>query len=67
MKEDYIEYQVCYKSYYRVSGQVVKYHKSKVEFSKDINKAVKREISDILQKAPTNGICTYLAARLLIT
>lgn len=46
--------------YCAVLGQPVNYHKSKVQFSKGVLNADRKEILQILQIAPTSNIRTYL-------
>lgn len=54
------KHQIHHGSLLKISGQSVNYHKSNIQFSKGINKALKTEITDILQITSTNSIGTYL-------
>lgn len=46
--------------YYKVSSQLVNYHKSTTRFSKGINNVERKESLDILQITAINTIGTYL-------
>lgn len=51
----HISYQFC-----NLSSQLVNYHKSKVQFSKEIHKADKKQTIEILQIDSSKSIGTYL-------
>lgn len=52
--------QSILKNYYNVSGQVVNYHKSTIQFSKGMDKLQKLDILDILQVPTSKNFETYL-------